>query len=311
MYKLGFYMELKLGAPLDCIGDLTYNFIWQHKGAKLNPTDAIPSQLDTSYSYEAVVEALKSGEDVHIKGDVGTRVGSSLGVDLVYFGGKGKELPDVGSIIVDGNAGSHLGLSMLSGAIYVKGEVTEPLGNAVQVASDLDGYKKFVSITWLMHHPEEQDLHQLLKPNEFKNNELVLADGILRNTLAARCMKEATVRVKGDVGISVGILMRKGLVVVGGNADMNAAALLNGGTVVVLGTAAEFLGVELRKGVAFVKGNVKGYVGAKMTGGRIVCRRTKPLPPLKETKLDRDDLALLSRYGVAGMLAMNYGRYEI
>ena len=304
-------MELKPSSLQDCIGDFTYNFIWQHKGAKLKPEDPIPAQLDTSYTYQEVVEALKSGEDVHITGDVGTRIGSSLGVDLVYFGGKGKELPAVGSIIVDGNAGSHLGLSMLAGAIYVKGDVAEPLGNIVQVESDLDGYKKFVSITWLLHHPEERARNALLTPNEFKDGALVLADRIVRNTLAARCMTDSTVRVKGDVGISVGILMHKGLVVVDGNAGMNAAALLNGGTVVVLGDAAEFLGVELRRGVAFVKGDVKGYVGAKMTGGRIICRRTKPIPPARETKLDREDQTLLSRYGVAGMMAMNYGRYEV
>ena len=305
-------MELKLSSPQDCIGDFTYNFIWQHKGAKLNPTDTIPSQLGTSYSYEEVVEALKNGEDVHIEGDVGTRIGSSLGVNLVFFGGNGKELPEVGSIIVDGNAGSHLGLSMLSGAIYVKGEVTEPFGNVVQVESDLKGYKKFVSITWLLHHPEDLEaINAISAPNEFKDGELVLADRILRNTLAARCMKEAAVRVKGDVGISVGILMRKGCVVVSGNAGMNAAALLNGGTVVVSGDAAEFLGVELNKGVVLVKGNAKGYVGAKMSGGRIICRRTKPIPPVRETKLEKDDLVLLSRFGVAGMLAMSYGRYEV
>ena len=304
-------MELKLSSTQDCIGDFTYNFIWQHKGAKLNPTGTIPSQLGTSYSYEKVVEALKSGEDVHIKGDVGTRLGSSLGVDLVYSGGNGQELPDVGSIVVDGNAGSYLGMSMLSGAIYVKGDVKEPLGNVVQVESDLDGYKKFISITWLLHHPEEQVINAILEPNEFKEGELLLTDGILRSTLAARCMKEATVHVKGDVGISAGILMRNGLVVIDGNASMNAAALLNGGTVVVLGDAAEFLGVELKKGVALVKGNTKGFVGARMTGGKIICRRTKPIPPVRETKLETDDLALLTKFGVSGMLTLNYGRYEV
>jgi len=304
-------MELKLSSPQYCIGDFTYNIIWQHKGEKLNPTETIPSQLGTGYSYEAVVEALKSGEDVHIKGDVGTRLGSSLGVNLVYFGGNGKELPEVGSIIVDGNAGSYLGMSMLSGSIYVKGEVTEPLGNVVQVESDLDGYKKFVSITWLLHHPEEEEIHAILTPNEFKEGKLVLTDGILRSTVAARCMKEAKVHVRGDVGISVGILMRKGLVVVEGNAGMNAAALLNGGTVVVLGDTSEFLGVELKKGVALVKGNAKGYVGAKMTGGRIICRRTKPIPPVRGKKLETEDLALLSKFGVSSMLTLNYGRYEV
>jgi formylmethanofuran dehydrogenase subunit C len=303
-------MELKLSSPQDCIGDFTYNFIWQHRGAKLNPADIIPSQLGTSYSYKAVVEALKQGEDVHIKGEVGTRLGSSLGVDLVFFGGTGKELPEVGSIVVDGNAGSYLGMSMLSGALYVKGKVSEPLGNVVQVESDLEGYKKFVSITWLLHHPEERKRNVLRKPNEFKDGALLLTDGISRSTIAARCLKEAMVHVKGDVGISAGILMRKGLVVTEGNAGMNAAALLNGGTVVILGDAAEFVGVEMKRGVAFVKGNTKGYVGAKMTGGRIICRRTKPLPPVMEKELEKDDLALLARFGISGMLTLNYGRYE-
>jgi formylmethanofuran dehydrogenase subunit C len=304
-------MELKLSSLQDCIGDFTYNFIWQHKGAKLNPTGTIPSQLGTSYSYEAVVEALKSGEDVHVKGDVGKRLGSSLGVDLVYSGGNGKELPGVGSIVVDGNAGSYLGMSMLSGAIYVMGDVKEPLGNVVQVESDLEGYKKFISITWLLHHPEEQAINAILEPNEFKEGELFLIDGLLRSTLAARCMKEAKVHVNGDVGISVGILMRNGLVVIEGNAGVNAAALLNGGTVIVLGDVAEFLGVEMKKGVVFVKGNTKGFVGAKMTAGRIICRRTKPIPPVTEKKLETADLALLTKFGVSGMSTLSYGRYEV
>jgi formylmethanofuran dehydrogenase subunit C len=302
-------MKLKLDSPQNCIGDFTYNFIWHHRGAKLNPTDIIPSQSGTNYTYGKVVEALKSGADVQIKGDVGTRVGSSLGVDLAFFGGNGKELSNVGSIIVEGNAGAHLGLSMLSGAIYVKGEVKEPLGNVVQVTSDLEGYKKFISITWLLHHPEER--HGLCEPNVFQAEELLLMDRILRDTLAARCMKEAKVHVKGDVGISVGILMRKGFVLVEGDAGMNAAALLNGGEVVILGDAAEFLGVEMRKGRVFVKGNCNGFVGAEMTGGRIICRRTKPIPPVIERKLEKDDLTLLARFGISGMLALTYAGYEV
>jgi len=304
-------MELKLSSPQDCIGDFTYDFFWQHRGAKLNPADMIPSQLGTSHSYEDVVEALKKGEDVHIKGDAGKRLGSSLGVDLVFFGGSGNELPEAGSIIVDGNAGSYLGMGMLSGAVYVKSEVEEPLGNVVQVKSDWEGYKKFVSITWLLHHPEEKEMKSILEPNVFKEGELFLADRILRSTLAARCMKEAKVHVKGDVGISVGILMRKGFVLVEGNAGMNAAALLNGGKVVILGEAAEFLGVEMRKGLVFVKGECKGYVSAKMTGGRIICRRTKPVPPVEEKRLEKEDLVLLAEFGISGMLTMNYGKYEV
>ena len=66
-------MELKLSSPQDCIGDFTYDFFWQHRGAKLNPDDVIPSQVGTSCSYEDVVEALKKGEEVHVKGDADKR----------------------------------------------------------------------------------------------------------------------------------------------------------------------------------------------------------------------------------------------
>ncbi len=294
-------MELKLNTALDCIGDFTYNFLWQHKGTKLKPSERIPG---TDHTYEDVVDALREGEDVRISGNVGNRLGTSMGVSLRYFGGDGRAISNTGSIIVDGNAGSYLGMSMVAGAIYVRGRVREPLGNVVEVKSDLKGYKKFVSITWLLHHPEE-----LLPPNEYRKDELILRDGILRSTVAARNHVEAKIRVRGDTGISAGILMRKGLLIIEGNAGMNTGALLNGGSVVVLGDAAEFTGVEMREGVVFVKGICKGYVGARMTGGRIICRMTKPVPPVRDRALTGADIKLLASFGVTGVLALNYRRY--
>ncbi len=294
-------LELKLNDALDCIGDFTYNFFWQHKGTKLKPSDRIPG---TDHTYEDVVEALRHGEDVYISGNVGKRLGTSMGVDLRYFGGDGGAISNTGSIIVDGDAGSYLGMSMIAGAIYVRGGVKEPLGNVVEVKSDLKGYKKFRSITWLLHHPEE-----LLPPNEYGKDELILEDGILRSTVAARNSIDAKIRVRGDTGISAGILMRKGMLIIEGNAGMNTAALLNGGSVVVLGDAAEFTGVEMRDGVVFVKGECKGYVGARMTGGRIICKMTKPVPPVREEALSSADMKLLTNFGITGVLALNYRRY--
>ncbi len=319
-------IELKLNEALDCIADFTYNFLWQHGGTKLKPDARIPAQVGTSYTYEEIVEALRSGEDVHIRGDVGSRLGSSLGVDLCYFGGNGKEISETGTIIVDGNAGSYMGMSMVSGAIYVRGEVKEPLGNVVQVESEREGYKKFVSITWLLHHPHQgrDELHagDILEPNEYRgDNELILKDGVLRSTIGARCDAPGggKIRVKGDTGISAGILMRRGTLIVEGNAGMNTGALLNGGTVVILGDAAEFTGVEMRSGVVLVKGECKGYIGAKMTGGRIICRMSKRsggpgaghIPPVKERALSREDINLLSHFGISGVFAMNYRKYEV
>ena len=102
-----------------------------------------------------------------------------------------------------------------------------------------------------------------------------------------------------------------GSIIVDGNAGMNAAALLNGGKIVILGDAAEFLGVEMRKGLVFVEGNCKGFAGAKMVGGRIICRRTKPVPPVNEKALAKEDLALLAEFGISGMITLNYVRYEV
>ena len=89
-----------------------------------------------------------------------------------------------------------------------------------------------------------------------------------------------------------------GSIIVDGNAGMDAAALLNGGKIAILGDAAEFLGVEMGKGLVFVKGKCKGFVGAKMTDGRIICRRTKPVLPVKEKALEKEDLALLAGFGI-------------
>ncbi len=41
-------------------------------------------------------------------------------------------------------------MGMVSGAIYVKGLIEEPLGNVVEVVSDEPGYRKFRSITEIL-----------------------------------------------------------------------------------------------------------------------------------------------------------------
>ena len=298
-------MELRLRSPQDCIGDFTYNFYWQHKGDLLRPEDTIPSQSGTSVTYEDVVYALKNGHTVRIKGDVGKRLGTSMGVSLRYFGGSGCEIADTGAIIVDGNAGAYLGMSMLAGAIYVRGTVKEPLGNVVQVHSDLSGYKKFVSISWLLHNREEA---HLCEPNEMRGDELILKDGILRCTVGARLRTHATIRICGDTGLSVGILMRKGRVIVEGSAGMNAGVRLMGGEICILGDAAEFLGVEMRRGRIFVRGKCSGYVGVNMQGGSIICRSgTKALA--HEAPLNADDIKMLADFGISGILVLSYRKY--
>lgn len=118
-------MNIELTDQVDCLGDFTFDFYWQHKGSRLSPDAVIPHQKDTSHTYSDLVECLKRGEDVHIKGDAGKRLGSSLGVDLRFFGGSGGSLK-VGSIMVDGNVDNRMGMStgilMNRGSVHVYGD---------------------------------------------------------------------------------------------------------------------------------------------------------------------------------------------
>jgi len=92
-----------------------------------------------------LVEALRRGETVRIFGDAGSRLGSSMGVDLMRLGGKGGPIESTGNVIVDGDVGSRMGISMLRGAIYVSGRIDLPMGNVIEVECDRTGYRKFIS----------------------------------------------------------------------------------------------------------------------------------------------------------------------
>jgi len=139
-------------------------------------TDLLTLDISTQ-----VDEHLISGKDVHIKGNTGSRLGSSMGVDLKYFGGSGQALV-AGSIFVDGNVGTRMGISMVSGRIYVSGTVAQPMGNVVEVVPsmvsgriyvsgsvgqpmgnvvevvpDQEGYRCFRSITDILHNGLGED----------------------------------------------------------------------------------------------------------------------------------------------------------
>jgi len=64
---------------------------------------------------------------------------------------------------VDGDIDSRVGISMISGAIYVRGIVKQPVGNIVEVESDRKVYRKFVSITDILNkETTEKILHPTL-----------------------------------------------------------------------------------------------------------------------------------------------------
>jgi formylmethanofuran dehydrogenase subunit C len=175
-----------------CLCDFTFDFFWQHKGSRLDPDEPVGGA-----TRRQLVEALKRGETVRIKGDAGSRLGSSLGVDLARLGGTGGSLPGTGCIVLDGDAGSRMGISMIRGAIYLGGRAAEPLGNVIEVETDRTGYRKFVSIT------EALEIRgQILEPNRLSAGGLLISDGIERETVGARNGSGKSILLEGDAGMS-------------------------------------------------------------------------------------------------------------
>jgi formylmethanofuran dehydrogenase subunit C len=97
---------------------------------ELDPDKPVEGQVGTYFTYRDLVKHLISGKDVRTRGDAGSRPGSSLGVDMKYFEGSGQAL-DAGSIFVDRDAGTRMGISMVLGRIDVSSSVAQPMGNVV------------------------------------------------------------------------------------------------------------------------------------------------------------------------------------
>ncbi|NYT01316.1 MAG: tributyrin esterase [Methanosarcinales archaeon] len=284
-----------------CICDFTFDFYWQHQGSRLDPEAKVGGQ-----SYQALVEALRRGETVHIKGDAGGRLGSSLGVDLVRFGGSGGPL-EVGSVVVDGDVGSRMGISMLRGSIYISGQAELPLGNVVEVDSDRSGYRRFVSVTEALERQME-----VQAPNCMGEGGLDLADGLLRETVGARCPVDRRIRVDGPAGMSAGILMSAGLLQVEGSSGRNTGVLLRGGRVAVQGDCGDFTGTEMRSGEIFVKGSAGSFACARMKGGSVYARGGKPVPPARESRVSPEEQRTLAKaLGLNPLHAMMYRKFSL
>lgn len=284
-------LEIDIPKPVDCLCDFTYNFYWQHKGEKLQPEWEIPG---TNTTFKDLVEHLKNGGSVKINGNAGHRLCSSMGVDIKYFGGSGNEI-DVGDVIVDGDVDTRMGISMVKGSIYVKGNVKEPFGNLVEVKSDRKGYKKFKSITDIVMNGLEGEK---LKGSQITPNGILITDGAVRDTVGSRLDKEAEIVINGNVDLSTGILMRKGTVRVNGNTGKNTGALLNGGTVIINGNCDDFTAIDMIKGKIVVNGDAGKFLAANKKSGVVFAKNGRPVPPSSEKNISSKDIAKLLKHGV-------------
>ncbi len=276
--------------PVDCLGDFTFNFHWQHKGEKLDPTWKIPHN---DLTFGDLVEHLKKGGDVRINGDAGHRLASSMGVDLKYFGGDGNDIP-VGDIFVEGDVDTRMGISMSRGYIYVKGNVKEPMGNLVEVKTDVKGYRKYRSITDIMHQGLQGDK---LLSCQLNGNKLIINDKTVKDTVGARLNQDANIIMNGNVDLSTGILMRKGTVRINGNAGKNSGALLNGGILIIDGDTDDFTAIDMIKGKIIINGDAGKFLAAQKRSGSIMAKKGRPIPPVEEKPLSGDDRNLILGYG--------------
>ncbi|MDW7733398.1 MAG: formylmethanofuran dehydrogenase [Methanolobus sp.] len=301
-------INIELAGTADYLCDYTFNFHWHNQ--TIEPDDIIPSQKSTRYAYCDLVEALKAEDEIHIKGDVGKNFAYSMGADLKHFGGSG-DAEKAGSIFVDGNVGPEAGMGMVAGSIYVGGQIEEPLGNIIEVISDIENYRKFRSITDVACNEPGNDI---LISNEYsaESRTLILNDGILRGTIGARCYRPVNIIVESDTHNGTGVLMKEGTVIVHGNAGMNAGSHLYGGTVAVLGNVGEFAGAYMKDGVlAFYE--AKGFIGAGMSGGSIYSKnKAKTGSPAAKVKMKGEDSALMRKLMGAGRVeSMLYNKYEV
>jgi formylmethanofuran dehydrogenase subunit C len=276
--------------PVDCICDFTFNFHWQHNGEKLDPSWKIPHN---DFTFGKVVEHLKNGGDVLIDGDAGHRLASSMGVDLQYFGGSGGDIP-VGDVYVEGDVDTRMGISMARGSIYVKGHVNEPMGNLVEVKSQVKGYQKYRSITDIMHHGLQEDR---LVGCHLTGDRLIINDKTVKDTVGARLNRDAEIVMNGKVDLSTGILMRKGVVRINGSAGKNSGALLNGGTLIIDGNTDDFTAIDMIKGKIIINGNAGKFMAANKKRGHILARNARPIPPVEEKPFSGEDRKLLLNNG--------------
>ncbi|TQD25268.1 formylmethanofuran dehydrogenase [Methanolobus vulcani] len=299
--------ELVLEGTADYVCDYTFNFYWHNNS--LNPDSLIPEQKDSTFTYRNIVNELKAGGDVRITGNVGTNFAYSLGADIKHLGGSG-EIEKAGRIFIDGNVGPEAGMGMVSGTLYVKGDIEYPLGNIVEIASDVPEYRKFRSITDILCNGTGSEE---LIGNEFNETEriLVLKDRIPRGTVAARCPCDAKVIIEGDAYNGTGMLARKATVIVNGNAGMNTGSHLNGAVVVVHGEVGEFAGAYMKDGKLIFL-NAKGFIGAGMEGGAIYSKnKAKTSPPAAKSRMKGEDSSLIRELMDAGRVeSMLYNKYE-
>jgi formylmethanofuran dehydrogenase subunit C len=141
-----------------------------------------------------------------------------------------------GKIIVEGDAGFHVGCEMKGGEILVKGDVKP----------------------WAGREMEGGTLHIFGNAGDHLG-------GCYRGRWEG--MLGGTIIVEGDAGNNVGDGMVDGKIVVNGNVRAFCGIRLNGGVLYVGGNAIRAVGVEMKKGTIVVAGKIKNFAPGFISTG--------------------------------------------
>lgn len=83
-------------------------------------------------------------------------------------------------------------------------------------------------------------------------------------------LNEKKLKIKGDVGSWLGLMMKKGEIIVEGNAGDSVGHSLEGGKIVVKGNVGSLVGVLMKDGEIRIDGDAEYSLGYAMKGGTIV-----------------------------------------
>jgi formylmethanofuran dehydrogenase subunit C len=148
----------------------------------------------------------EGGDEIEIRGDAAK----------VKWIGRGMSR---GRIVVQGNAGMHLGAYMKGGAIEVTGNASDWVGAEM--------------VNGAIH---------------IRGNAGGQVGGAYRGSLKG--MREGTILIGGSAGLEVGTRMRRGTIVIKGAVRDFAGLQMKGGTIVLCG------GAELRTGAWMIRGTI-------------------------------------------------------
>jgi len=126
---------------------------------------------------------------------------------------------------------------------------------------------------------QEISLEELFEIEYFEDGEekIILRGDFSKVKWIGKGMKKGEIIVEGNAGMHLGAFMEGGKIIVKGNCDDWVGGMMKGGEIIIEGNAGNRVGCNywgeskgMEGGKIIVKGNAGNYIGEKMKGGEII-----------------------------------------